>query len=165
MTWIFTHLVMTALSVQIPERRDLSVEIARAMYSWRLSINYKSYSLRHTHPTILGSHLLTKENKNPLRQALTSFTFALTWYFYLRNNMWCKAHLIDLSSLRLFRANETNHWNKLNRLRIPNRFLVSQETVVLCRWERETCKFGFIKRDDKAPITTVKNLESWRFDG
>ena len=28
-------------------------------------------------------------------------------------------------------------------------FLVSKETVVLCRWERSKQKFGFIKRVDK----------------
>jgi len=43
-------------------------------------------------------------------------------------------------------------------------FLVSKETVVLRRWEREKQKFGFIKRVDKGWITTVKGLESWRFE-
>ena len=28
-------------------------------------------------------------------------------------------------------------------------FLVSKETVVLCRWERSKQKFGFMKRVDK----------------
>ena len=41
-----------------------------------------------------------------------------------------------------------------------NEFLVSKETVVLCRWERSKQKFGFIKRVDKGRITTVKDLES-----
>ena len=35
--------------------------------------------------------------------------------------------------------------------------LVSQETVVLRRWESETQKFGFIKWVDKGRITTVKD--------
>ena len=43
-------------------------------------------------------------------------------------------------------------------------FLVSKETVVLRRWERSKQKFGFIKRVDKGWITTVKDLESWRFE-
>ena len=47
---------------------------------------------------------------------------------------------------------------------IVNEFLVSKETVVLCRWERSKQKFGFIKRVDKGWITTVKDLESWRFE-
>ena len=45
-----------------------------------------------------------------------------------------------------------------------NGFLVSKETAVLCRWERWKQKFGFIKRVDKGWITTVKDLESWRFE-
>ena len=40
------------------------------------------------------------------------------------------------------------------------KFLVSNETVVLRRWERSKQKFGFIKRVDKGEITTVKDLES-----
>ena len=44
-----------------------------------------------------------------------------------------------------------------------NKFLVSKETVVLCRWEIET-EIDFIKRVDKGRITTVKDLESWRFE-
>ena len=43
-------------------------------------------------------------------------------------------------------------------------FLVSKETVVLRRWERSKQKFGFIKQVDKGWITTVKDLESWRFE-
>ena len=43
-------------------------------------------------------------------------------------------------------------------------FLVSKETVVLRRWERSQQKFGFIKRVVKGWITTVKDLESWRFE-
>ena len=43
---------------------------------------------------------------------------------------------------------------------LPNKFLVSKETVVLRRWERSKQKFGFIKRVDKGEITTVKDLES-----
>ena len=43
-------------------------------------------------------------------------------------------------------------------------FLISKETVVLRRWERSKQKFGFIKQVDKGWITTVKNLESWRFE-
>ena len=45
-----------------------------------------------------------------------------------------------------------------------NTFLVSKETVVLRKWERSKQKFGFIKRVDKGEITTVKDLESWRFE-
>ena len=45
-----------------------------------------------------------------------------------------------------------------------NEFLVSKETVVLRRWERSKQKFGFIKRVDKGWITTVKDLERWRFE-
>ena len=45
-----------------------------------------------------------------------------------------------------------------------NKFLNSKETVVQRRWESETWKFGFIKRVDKGRITTVKDLESWRFE-
>ena len=45
-----------------------------------------------------------------------------------------------------------------------NGFLVSKETVVLRRWGRSQQKFGFIKRVDKGWITTVKDLESWRFE-
>ena len=45
-----------------------------------------------------------------------------------------------------------------------NKFLVSEETVVLRRWERSKQKFGFIKRVDKDEITTEKDLESWRFE-
>ena len=36
------------------------------------------------------------------------------------------------------------------------------ETVVLRRWEGKTCKFGFIKRVYKGPITTVKVFERLR---
>ena len=43
-------------------------------------------------------------------------------------------------------------------------FLVSKETVVLRQWERSKQKFGFIKRVDKGWITTVTDLESWRFE-
>ena len=43
-------------------------------------------------------------------------------------------------------------------------FLVSKETVVLRQWGRSKQKFGFIKRVDKCWITTVKDLESWRFE-
>ena len=43
-------------------------------------------------------------------------------------------------------------------------FLVSKETVVLRQWERWKQKFGFIKQVDKGWITTVKDLESWRFE-
>ena len=41
-----------------------------------------------------------------------------------------------------------------------NEFLVSKETVVLRQWEGSKQKFGFIKRVDKARITTMKELES-----
>ena len=44
------------------------------------------------------------------------------------------------------------------------KFLVSKETVVLRRWERSKQKFGFIKRVDKGEITTLKDLETWRFE-
>ena len=50
------------------------------------------------------------------------------------------------------------------RERGKKEFLVSQETVVLRQWERSKQKFGFIKRVDKGWITTVKDLESWRFE-
>ena len=52
----------------------------------------------------------------------------------------------------------------LVRLTIVSGFLVSKETVVLRRWEWSKQKFGFIKRVDKGWITTVKDLESWRFE-
>ena len=51
-----------------------------------------------------------------------------------------------------------------NKLFLHYEFLVSKETVVLRRWERSKQKFGFIKRVDKGWITTVKDLESWRFE-
>ena len=35
---------------------------------------------------------------------------------------------------------------------------------MLCWWESATWKFGFIKQVDKGWITTVENLESWRFE-
>ena len=55
--------------------------------------------------------------------------------------------------------------NKIaNFTAIENEFLVSKETVVLHQWERSKQKFGFIKRVDKVWITTVKDLESWRFE-
>ena len=44
------------------------------------------------------------------------------------------------------------------------KFLVSKETVVLRQWESQTEKFGFIKRVDKGWITTMNDLESWRFE-
>ena len=44
------------------------------------------------------------------------------------------------------------------------KFLVSKETVVLRLWDRSKQKFGFIKRVDKGEITTVKDLEIWRFE-
>ena len=47
---------------------------------------------------------------------------------------------------------------------LSKEFLVSKETVVLRRWERSKQQFGFIKRVDKGWITTVKDLESWRFE-
>ena len=50
------------------------------------------------------------------------------------------------------------------QLNILHKFLVSKETVVLRRWERSKQKFGFIKWVDKGEITTVKDLESWRFE-
>ena len=43
------------------------------------------------------------------------------------------------------------------------KILVSKETVVLRRWEIET-EIYFIRRVDKGRITTVKDLESWRFE-
>ena len=42
-------------------------------------------------------------------------------------------------------------------------FLVSEETVQLPRWESETWKFGFIIWVYKGWVTTVKDLENWRF--
>ena len=47
---------------------------------------------------------------------------------------------------------------------LKNEFLVSKEAAVLRQWESETWKFGFIKRVDKGRITSVKDLESWRFE-
>ena len=47
---------------------------------------------------------------------------------------------------------------------IEDEFLVSKETVLLRRWERSKQKFGFIKRVDKGWITTVNDLERWRFE-
>ena len=41
-----------------------------------------------------------------------------------------------------------NVCSKVDTLSI-NEFLVSKETVVLCRWEGSKQKFGFIKRVDK----------------
>ena len=49
-------------------------------------------------------------------------------------------------------------------LLLLDEFLVYKETVVLRRWERSKQKFGFIKRVDNGWITTVKDLESWRFE-
>ena len=40
---------------------------------------------------------------------------------------------------------------------------VSKETVILRQWESET-KIGFIKRADKGRRTTVKDVESSRFE-
>ena len=37
-------------------------------------------------------------------------------------------------------------------------FPVSKETVVLRRWESDTCKFGVNKRVDESRITTVKKI-------
>ena len=45
-----------------------------------------------------------------------------------------------------------------------DKFLVSKETVMLCQWESETCKFGFIKQVDKSQIASVRHLKSWCFD-
>ena len=45
-----------------------------------------------------------------------------------------------------------------------NKFHVSKETVMLPRREIEEGKFDFIKRVDDGRITTVKYLESWRFE-
>ena len=43
------------------------------------------------------------------------------------------------------------------------KILVSKKTVVLRRYESETRKFCAIKRVDEGRITTMKDLESWRF--
>jgi len=47
---------------------------------------------------------------------------------------------------------------------VSNKFLVSNETVVLCRWERSKQKFGFIKGANKGRITTAKDSESRRLE-
>ena len=57
----------------------------------------------------------------------------------------------------------TQIWRAVAEL-TNNKFLVSKEAVVLRRWDSETWKFGFIKRVDKGRITTVNDLESWRFE-
>ena len=59
---------------------------------------------------------------------------------------------------------ETRHLMSAWQLVRSFGFLVSKETVVLRRWERSKQEFGFIKRVDKGWITTVKDLESWRFE-
>ena len=52
-------------------------------------------------------------------------------------------------------------WRAVNNL---NKLLDYKGTVVLRRWESGKWKLGFIKRVDKSQITTVKDLESWRFE-
>ena len=52
-------------------------------------------------------------------------------------------------------------WRAVNNL---NKLLDSKGTVVLRRWESGKWKLGFIKRVDKSQITTVRDLESWRFE-
>ena len=69
------------------------------------------------------------------------------------NNQGCKETIESLCSQ-----------SELSTIFKANEFLVSKETVVLRRWERSKQKFGFIKRVDKGWITTVKDLESWRFE-
>ena len=63
----------------------------------------------------------------------------------------------------LLRLYGTDFWC-LRITHMVNKFLVSKETVVLHRWESETGKLGFTKRVDKGRITTVNDLESWRFE-
>ena len=41
-----------------------------------------------------------------------------------------------------------------------DKYLVAKETVMLCQWESETCKFGFIKQVDKSQIANVRHLKS-----
>ena len=52
-------------------------------------------------------------------------------------------------------------WRAVNN---RNKLLDYKGTVVLRRWESGKWKLGFIKRVDKSQITTVKDLESWRFE-
>ena len=65
---------------------------------------------------------------------------------------------------RFWLEHENENWSRKQADPGKNGFLVSKETVVLRRWERSKRKFGFIKRVDKGWITTVKDLESWRFE-
>ena len=52
----------------------------------------------------------------------------------------------------------------LGELLARDKFLVSKETVVLCQWEIEAWKFGFIEQVHKGQITTVKDFESWHLE-
>ena len=67
----------------------------------------------------------------------------------LKNIPWCKKNKSTLLRYKLYRRYG---------------FLVFKETVVLRRWERSKQKFVFIRRVDKGWITTVKGLESRRFE-
>ena len=64
-----------------------------------------------------------------------------------------------------FRAFWLAHRIKITDMQMINiEFLVPKETVVLRQWERSKQKFGFIEWVDKGWITTVEDLESWRFE-
>ena len=61
--------------------------------------------------------------------------------------------------------------NVKQRLREKNEFLKMQYNSIVIqlkpavpRLHKKEQKFGFIKRVDKGWITTVKDLESWRFE-
>ena len=71
---------------------------------------------------------------------------------------------VTASAIQLTMQSSVSQWDLLVELLKINKFLVSKETVVLRRWERSKQKFGFIKWVDKGEITTVKDLESWRFE-
>ena len=46
---------------------------------------------------------------------------------------------------------------------IVNKIIVSEETVVLRKWESETWEFSFINRGDKGRITAEKDFEKLTF--
>ena len=56
-----------------------------------------------------------------------------------KREKWVHTYLIDQSLLGLFRVNETNNWNKLNRLRIPTG---RRQTSWLCTSTAEELNHG-----------------------
>ena len=107
----------------------------------------------------------------------------LTKFYFVLFKLWtfeCIIHIMNFSMAE--RPTSTKCFTGLNRSLtfcaenygepweghvwqvVSNKFLVSNETVVLCRWERSKQKFGFIKGVNKGWITIVKDLESWRFE-